>query len=269
MTRKNTLYKMSKSEAGRLGGVARFKHHGNPGTTEGRKKGGVRSLATHVKNKTGFILRKEVAIPSPSEKLAEFIGIFLGDGHVGMYQASITTNADTDYQHAKYVQLLVQKLFKIRATLSLKKNSNACTVVISSRTVCDFLQKNGLPQRNKIRDGVNIPRWIQKKFIYRAHCVRGLFDTDGSVYLDRHVIKGKEYRHIGLAFANQNTEILSFFKETLEGCGLHPTQKTPFRLFLRRSEEIAIFFKEFGSSNPKHKKRYKQFKKLVRHGGVG
>ena len=31
----------------------------------------------------------------------------LGDGHIGKYQSSITTNSETDREHAEYVSKLV------------------------------------------------------------------------------------------------------------------------------------------------------------------
>lgn len=75
--------KLSKSESGKLGGLARVNKVGNPGTVEGRRLGGLRSQVTHKKNQTNFILRKEILKPKESESFAEFVGIMLGDGHVG------------------------------------------------------------------------------------------------------------------------------------------------------------------------------------------
>lgn len=261
MTRKNIPQKMSKNDAGRLGAYARMRLHGNPGTIKGRRKGGLKSIETHKKMKTGFILRKAIHIPKPSEKLAEFIGIMLGDGHVGQYQASITTNSQTDYEHASYIKKTIRSLFATQSTLSRSRTNNSCTVVISSRSICDFLKRQGLPQGNKVRDGVRIPNWIKKRSAYTRACVRGLFDTDGSVYCDTHKVSGKEYKHLGIAFTNRNTDILSFYKESLVKFGLHPTQKTPYVVFLRRGAEIDIFFKVIGSSNRKHLRRYREFRK--------
>lgn len=255
------MNKKTKAEAGRLGAYARMRLHGNPGTLEGRKKGGLASLATHAKRKTGFLLRKKISLPRPSLALAEFIGIMLGDGHVGQYQASVTTNTQTDMEHATYVQKSIKNIFHITSSLQNRKNKNACAVVISSRSVCEFLKTQGLPFGNKVKDGVSIPQWIRNNQRYRFMCARGLFDTDGSVYEDKHVIKGKTYQSVALAFTNRNEDILSFFKDTLLELNLHPTQKTKYTVFLRRMRDIDIFFLKIGTSNLKHLKRYNTFKK--------
>lgn len=258
---------MTKKQVGRLGGLARKSLYGNFGTLQGRQKGGLHSLVTHRKRGTGFKMLKSIRRPRYSKDLAEFIGIMLGDGHVGVYQATVTTNVNTDLEHARYVVTLTEKLFGIQARISYRKDSRACVVVISSREVCDFLKKHGLPHGNKVRDGVRIPEWIVANKLYASRCIRGLFDTDGSVYMDRHFIKGKKYCNLGIAFVNRSAPILTFFKHTLQDMHYHPTQKTTFEVFLRRAAEIDDYFKKVGSSNPKHLARYRDFKKQ-RNGGV-
>lgn len=252
---------------GRKGGLARAAKHGNPGTPEGRRKGGLNSLRTHTKNKTGFKILKSITIPGHSVRLAELLGVLMGDGHVGLYQATVTTNSETDYQHALYVKALVEDLFKIEIGLKNRRDKKVCTVVISSKAVCHFLVKQGIPQGNKITMGIRIPSWVRKKSTYRKALVRGLFDTDGCVYLDTHRVGKKVYRNLGMAFANQSISLLSFFKESLELLGFHPTQKTKFRVFLRRQEDIRGYFDLIGSSNEKHLEKIRQYF-LVQKGGV-
>lgn len=244
---------------GRKGGLVRFARHGNPGTAQGRRQGGLNSIRTHLKNKTGFQVLKPITTPRHSARLAELIGILMGDGHVGLYQASIVTNSDTDFQHALFVKALVEDLFKIYVPLRNRRDKKACDVIISSKSVCRFLVSQGIPQGNKITLGLHIPSWIQKKDLYRRAFVRGLFDTDGCVYLDTHRIGRKVYKNLGMAFANQSLPLLSFFKETLEFFGLHPTQKTEFRVFLRRKEDIQRYFNLVGSSNEKHLKKVHKY----------
>lgn len=243
---------------GRKGGLARAALYGNPGTPEGRRRGGLNSIRTHVKNKTGFKVLKSITIPGHSAHLAELIGILMGDGHVGLYQTSVVTNSDTDYQHALFVKALIEKLFKIQVQLSNRRNEKACEIIISSKSVSHFFVGQGIPQGNKIILGVSIPNWIQKKPLYRKAFIRGLFDTDGCVYLDIHRYRREVYKNLGMAFANQSIPLLSFFKETLEFFGLHPTQKTKFRVFLRRREDIRRYFALIGSSNEKHLKKVRQ-----------
>ena len=253
---------------GRRGGLARVALHGNPGTSDGRRRGGLNSIQTHAKNKTGFRVLKPVIIPGHSARLAELIGIFMGDGHVGLYQTSVVTNSETDLQHALFIKALVEDLFMIQARLNYRRDKRACEIIVSSKSVCDFLAGQGIPRGNKITMGMRIPNWIQKKSLYRKAFIRGLFDTDGCIYLDIHYYRQKVYRNLGMAFANQSLPLLSFFKETLELFRLHPTQKTRFRVFLRRKEDIRRYFDLIGSSNEKHLKKAHQYFLVSQKGGV-
>lgn len=252
---------------GQKGGLARSAKHGNPGTPEGRRRGGLNSIRTHTQNKTGFQVLKSITTPGHSARLAELVGILMGDGHVGLYQASVVANSETDYQHALYVKALFEDLFKIHVHISNRRDRKACEVIVSSKSVCRFLTKQGIPQGNKITLGLHIPDWIRKKPLYRKAFIRGLFDTDGCVYLDTHRIGKKVYKNLGMAFANQSVPLLSFFKESLEFFGFHPTQKTEFRVFLRRKEDIRRYFDLLSSSNEKHFKKVRHYFS-VQKGGV-
>lgn len=237
---------------GRVGGLARVRLHGNPGTTEGRRLGGLHSLKTHRARKTGFKMLRPIVAPAHSVALAELLGILAGDGHIGEYQATVTTNSLTDMPHALHVQKLFSDLFGVMAPISLRKGKNACAVVVSSREVGRFLVTKGMPKGNKIREGLCMPLWVKRKRAYRHAFLKGLFDTDGCVYVDRHTHKGRIYKNIGMAFTNRSLPLLADFKAGLETLGLHPTQKTKYTVFLRREKEIELYFNFVGSSNPKH-----------------
>jgi DNA-binding transcriptional regulator WhiA len=253
---------------GRKGGLVRVALHGNPGTPEGRRQGGLNSIQKHSIHTTGFKTLKSISIPRHSVRLAELIGILMGDGHVGQYQTSVVTNSETDFQHALFIKILFEDLFKVKVGLSNQRNKKACVLTVSSKSVCNFFIDQGVPQGNKITLGVHIPDWIQEKPIYRKAFIRGLFDTDGCVYIDTHHVGQKTYESLGMAFANQSIPLLSFFKESLEFFGLHPTQKTKFRVFLRRREDIRRYFDLIGSSNEKHLGKARRYFLGLQKGGV-
>lgn len=250
-----------KVRAGRLGGLVRVALHGNPGTHAGRIKGGINSLHSHSISKTGFKTLLEIRSPKRTKLFAEFIGIVMGDGHVDKYQVTISTNCDTDLAHAKYVRALAQTLFGLRTSFFYRADSRAVVVGINSKAVCDLLIKNGIPQGSKQRLGVSIPQWIRDNPVLTQSCIRGLFDTDGCVFQDIHRIRGRIYKNTGIAFANNERHILDFFLTALRDMGLHPTQTSPHRVFLRRSQEITRYFSLVGSSNPKHQARFLAFRK--------
>ncbi len=242
--------------------------HGNPGTAEGRRLGGLRSVASQNKKPTGFVLLRRIHSPYESTELAELCGIVAGDGHIGEYQISVCTNSKTDMMHAIHTKKLFKQLFKIPVTLTKRKGQNACVVVVSSKEVGNFLVSRGMCRGHKIRGGISMPKWVKNKNGYRLAFTRGLFDTDGCIYIDKHIVKGYEYKNLGMAFTNRSLPLLSDFKETLESIGLHPTQKTKYTVFLRREKDIKTYFEVIGSSNPKHAQKVRKNFSLKK-GGVG
>lgn len=240
---------------GKAGGLARIRVHGNPGTTAGRRLGGLNSLKTHNFRKTGFNVLRPVKNPPNSSELAELLGILAGDGHLSIYQVTVTTNSDTDREHAEHIKALCEKLFSVPVRISYRKKQKACVVVVSSKEVCRFLARKGMAQGHKIRSGMHMPSWIQARKGFRLAFVRGLFDTDGSVYIDTHRIKGRVYENIAMMFSNRCLPLLDDFKGILESIGLHPTQKTKYAVFLRRKKEIQQYFELIGFSNLKHKRK--------------
>ncbi len=257
---------LSRSHLGRTGGLARIEKRGNPGTPAGRRLGGLHSLKTHRALETRFKLLRKVTFPKRSAELAEMIGIFMGDGHMGEYQSTIVTNSETDLGHAKYIRNLIEGLFNMSVSFRIRPDRKACVLVVSSKEFCRYLRQQGMTG-NKVRHGVTIPEWIKRNDEYANVFIRGLFDTDGCVFLDTHRIKGRIYHHLGMAFTNRTLSLLSYFKTRLEALGLHPTQKTPFTVFLRREEEIRRYFELIGTSNPKHTSRFQECLR-IRQGGV-
>lgn len=261
MVIRNKKYVDARRRAGRQGGLARITLHGNPGTEAGRTKGGKNSMLTHLTHKTGFKILRKIKTPRKTGAFAEFIGIVIGDGHVDRYQVSISTNSETDIAHAEYISNLAQKLFGIPVTMNTRSSSLAIVVLVSSKAVCELLVRQGIPRGSKQRLGVAFPGWITSSPILTNSCIKGLFDTDGCVFQDKHQIRGKSYQSIGIAFANNEPNVLDFFYKALISLGLHPTQTSKHRVFLRRSRDVEAYFRIVGTSNPKHHARFLAFRK--------
>lgn len=249
----------SRSKSGKLGGLKRNILYGNPGTAFGRRLGGLRSQMTHQNKNLSPFKAREVFLPLFSSELAEFIGIVLGDGGIQKRQVVITLHKEDDKKYSCYVKELVEKLFLFTPSVIGRRDENIINVILSRVAVVRFLQKTGLFIGNKVQHQVDVPEWIKRDKIFRLHCIRGLFDTDGCFYVDRHVIKGKVYINCGMNFTNHSLPLLSFFKQTLLENGYHPTQRTEFSVFLRKEKEILRYFREIGSSNEKVINRFNKY----------
>ncbi|MBI5765605.1 hypothetical protein HZA71_00045 [Candidatus Falkowbacteria bacterium] len=245
-------------QAGHIGGMKRFKKYGYLGNKESRRLGGIRAQITHRKLGTKFKQRKKIIIPRRSEKLSEFIGILLGDGGIGKYQISISLNSSTDFEYSNFIVKLINELFKIELYKTVREK-NCLQIIASSISLVEFLTKEGLPQGNKVRYQVDVPSWIKKGRYYRKACLRGLIDTDGCVYIDNHIsVKGKKYSNICLDFTNRSFPLLDFIYESLLKLSFQP-QRYKYSIKLRREADIWKYYKQVGSSNQKHFKKFNDF----------
>lgn len=247
-------------ESGRKGGLIVFRRYGNIGTAEGRKKGGLASLVTHKKKGTAFYNIKIIHKPNRSEKLAELMGILFGDGHLSKYQVSITTSSVTDKEHALFIQKLIEQIFHDKPSVKTRKDERSITVLLSSKIAAGYLHELGMPRGNKIANNLSAPGWIKNNKKYQKAFIRGLFDTDGCIYADRHLIKGRKYVNLGWTITSYSPQLRKDLIAILKDMRYAPTNReNQTSVFLRRHEEIKKYFSEIKSSNPKHLMRYQKF----------
>lgn len=247
---------MNKETKARKGGLERIRLYGNPGTAAGRTLGGMKSLATHKKNRTGFKTLVHVRTPRKSIPLAELLGVFMGDGHLGEYQMYLVTNSETDLEHAQFVQGLLESIFGLKASARKRKDSKAVIVTLSSKMACVYMHKIGMPYGNKLIMSLQPPEWILSDARYKKAFLRGLIDTDGTVYEDRHFIKRKAYSSTCVAFTSASPVLLTFVEKTWRELGFSPTISGR-DVRLRRRNDVLGYATRVGFSNPKHARKIK------------
>ena len=91
---------------------------------------------------------KNIKIPKNDKKLAEFIGILLGDGNIhsykkgkkiGTYMIRIAGDSVKDYKYlTNYVSDLCEDLFDIKTKIYKQKGSNELMVIMHSRLIVDL-----------------------------------------------------------------------------------------------------------------------------------
>jgi len=246
-------------KAAKAGGLARLKIYGPPGTPEGRSKGGKRSQELrrlYPKRYPRVVKRKEIKIPAYSELLAEFIGIILGDDGIANRQVTVSLNYTADAEYILYVISLFKKLFSITPGRTDVIKDNCTHIVASSTNLVEFLEKIGLHRGNKVKQQVDIPKWVFKNKGWMKFCLRGLIDTDGN-------IARKNYHANTLAmqisFTNASEPLLKSIRRIWAELGYHPTEITRRQVHITRFKEVNRYIKEIGFSNSKHKKRYKNY----------
>ena len=212
---------------------------------------------------------KQITIPPKSVKLAEFVGIILGDGNIhfykkgkkiGTYMIRIALDKikDKDY-YTNYIPLLGKNLFGL-APKYYFQGGNQALVIYHSRKLVDFFIDMGLKPGSKKTNQTTIPLWIWEKDEWLRACIRGLLDTDGSFYEMKPHWPGLyqitlENFNITLLRDARNALIKLGFKVS-KICGNRTEHGTKF--YITRKDQINKFYKEIGFSNLKHKQKILQ-----------
>ena len=256
----------STKKASKLGGRWHAELYGSPGTPEGRRRGGInaqrkfKSDPTYAR-KVGFNLRKKIKYPRKSALFAEFIGIMLGDGGMSNdHQITVSFNGEKDRYYALYIQRIIEDLFGISSTRRIRIEENRADIIVTGKSLIEFLEKMGIKKGNKVKNQVDVPEWIFERKEYQVSCLRGLFDTDGCVYQHIYEVKGKQYRYVKMCFRNYSTPILESFKKMLNNLNfnakLDNRQKA---VYLHSPREVKKYISKIGTNNPRYKERYIEF----------
>lgn len=247
-------WREAKEKASRIGGLALFRKHGSPATLEGRRKGGIKAIANLRRDGLAPYV-KEYRLPIGfNEKLAEYVGIMLGDGGITQGQCNITLNSVADREYVYFVSQLEKNLFGEEPKLYKRKDSKALVLYYNSRFIIRYLISIGLKIGNKVKQQVDVPDWVKNSSPYRIACVRGLIDTDGGVFLHRYTVNNKKYFYKKICFSNRSIPLLIFVKETLRKLGFTPKMINNVankQVWLYNNTEVMDYLKKVGTSNPR------------------
>lgn len=195
-----------------------------------------------------------------SSSLAEFVGIMLGDGSIcsykdkSFYAVYVCGNSTTDRVYlVNYVKKLSKKVLDI--DFKLKKHSNpknnGLYLYIYGKKFVELLSNIGLPSGNKMKNNICIPNWVftDKEFI--KSCIRGFFDTDGSIY--RHCGSKRYF----IEFTTNSLELQKTITKALVILSYSPSKwfrakGSSWRCGIYKNSEVRKFLKDIGSHNPKH-----------------
>lgn len=252
-------------KAAKLGGIAMYKKYGIIGNPKQRRKQWLHWWQTKGKftNKDYFI-EKEIVRPRKGEKLAEFVGIMLGDGSITPRQVGVTVHYKDDRAYSLFIKQLMQLLFQVMPTRSVQPNRSVTTITISRTKLVRFCRSIGLVVGNKIKQQIDIPEWIFTKRLFQRACIRGLMDTDGSIFSECHTIHGKKYRYPRLSLVSASAPLRRSALRILKELDFSPKIRNNRSVQLESKDDIIRYFTFIQSHNLKHLRRWKAM-----HGGVG
>jgi len=200
---------------------------------------------------------RSIHYPKKSALLAEFVGIVLGDGGLTQNQLSITLNRTDDAGYAQFVIKLCHQLFGVHPAVYTRKDQNTLVIMISRVALIRFVTETlGLVVGNKVKHQVAIPDWIMTKRVYQIACLRGLVDTDGSVFTHRYTVKGKPYTYKKLSYASASMPLKNGAHTIFKTLGMQPRLACLYDVRLDSKDDMKTYFAVVGSHNPKHLKRW-------------
>lgn len=199
---------------------------------------------------------KAIQRPRKSALLAEFFGIMLGDGGMSEYQATVTLHSIDDFEYSTFIIKTIEKLFKYTPSIIFRKNTPVLVLCMSRIQLVQFLHVLGLPIGNKINQNIDIPHWIKHRKDFAISCVRGLIDTDGSVFSHHYLSKARSYSYKKLSFTSASPLLLESVAHILKELGMKPRFGSNKDVRLDSIKDMKRYFSMVGTHNPKHLRRY-------------
>lgn len=121
------------------------------------------------------------------KSLSYIVGVALGDGNLSnSNKRAIRLRVTCDNKYPKIIEEIVKHLKIILPDnkIGLIDRRTATDVYCYSNKLEDLLGWKAL-EGSKEKQKVTVPDWIVNDKIYTIECLRGLFQTDGSIYMDR------------------------------------------------------------------------------------
>lgn len=189
--------------------------------------------------------------------LAELVGICLGDGHLTPRTLAVfgSKSEDTEYLTHRVLPVMRDVLGRTPKLNTNRPDENF--LVVNSTAASKALHRLGLPYGDKIANHARIPAWVFKRRSFLVACLRGLFDTDGSVYGFRRIPLARGSKAIvSFEFGKGSLLAKNVFR-ALRRLGFSP-RMMPHRNECRLgfNADIVRFMSEIKPLNAKHRQNF-------------
>lgn len=191
--------------------------------------------------------------------ICELVGAIIGDGCITQYgrQRRIQISGDSRYEPYYFEKLarVCKQTFVCNPRIC-KRKGNVLRLTIYSKRLFLFLTKVvNLPIGEKTKT-ITIPEILLASNEFKKSVLRGIFDTDGFVYLDRRTIYLIPYPRLGIT--TTSTELFNQIVQILKEFGFtnfyirKEKRSDANHIELYGFEQIKKWIEVIGSSNKKH-----------------
>ncbi|HLD97960.1 MAG TPA: LAGLIDADG family homing endonuclease [Candidatus Nanoarchaeia archaeon] len=205
------------------------------------------------------------------KQIAEFIGVMLGDGSIGIYNTKAGNKIKKQYvvkvtldsrnkKYIRYVSNLMKDVLNVEPKICLKKNENTADIRTFRRDKFEYITKTiGLKISPKW-NSMEIPKNYMKEKLY-PFILRGLFDTDGSVTIFNN--NGIIYPRIEIKICPSpaQQQFLEIIKKLNFNYTVQNLDKGEIRVRISGKNELNKWFTIVGSSNDNYLERMNPFLK--------
>jgi intein/homing endonuclease len=208
-----------------------------------------------------------------SPELAEEVGWHIGDGSMNFYKNrgklkglyQLRGHIEDDKEHyEKRIRPLFEKLFGTKLSIRDMPSTRVVGFQIWNNELVDFKKGLGLPLGFKYN--VEIPKMFLTSLDLKKAIIRGIFDTDGGIYLERKNKKLYPRMHITTISLRLSEQLLKLLSEigfrTTRYSQLYErgfNRKRAYIISIRGEEMFHKFMKEIIPKNPKHVEKYQKF----------
>lgn len=196
---------------------------------------------------------------NPTPELAEFIGVLIGDGYMynngNKYIMGITGNLNLEEEYYLYLKKLIKSLWNKQ--VKIKKYKHKICIVFGSKIIFEFLTKNFDLPIGKSSERKFIPPVIAKDWDLVKNTIRGIADTDGSIFVAEKP-GSPNYPSIEITTTSRKLaytirEILIFKGFRVAKIWAYCSKKsklTTYKVPLNGFENLRRWMQEIGFSNP-------------------
>lgn len=199
------------------------------------------------------------------EKIAEFIGIMLGDGSIGIYNYKkgdkikkyhvVKVTLDSrNKEYTNYVLKLIEDVLDTLPKINYKKRENTVDLRVFKKEKVLFVLNNISLKLSPKKNNMVIPKKYFKKELFPS-LLRGLFDTDGCLSIFNN--NGITYPRIEIKICPSpaQEQFIKILKELGFNYKVQKLDKNWIRLRISGENELKKWFALVGSSNPIHLKK--------------
>jgi|TARA_Y100000310_G_scaffold243188_1_gene247624 hypothetical protein len=198
--------------------------------------------------------KKDISFPNiNSKEFAEFYGIMLGDGCIysNLDGFCITGHKILEKEYYRnYLKNLIENLFSDAPKFSVSKEHNVIRCYLYSKQISSFLINLGFSRGKK--KNLIIPHFFKNKEQI-SYCIRGLFDTDGS-------LSNHPGAKIMIHFSIPQNPLRESVSKALKLFNIKFSYSSK-SIYIYGKENVGFFFNIIGSSSIKNNYKYKIFKK--------